>query len=180
MIRLWLAPNRAGVPGALASEVVAEGGVNPNIGKGALITLQPGTTVPNTGPAIKLDWVGATVTYDDLGFFDDSVGFIIPTVDPPILRVRMWTFVLWPPALGTRGMFHGFVGGNVPFTGGGFDQLPETSDIVQPYRNTLPSASFPINTTPFNTDLPLNCFVLQVSPGSLILSQQQMAIEVVS
>ena len=180
MIRLWLAPNRAGVPGALASEVVAEGGVNPNIGKGALITLAPGPTVPDASTFIKLEWPGATVTYDDLGFFDDTVGFIIPTVDPPILRVRMWTFLLWPPTLGSFAAFHGFVGFNVPITGGGFNELPETGSAVRTYRNTLTSAPIPINTTPLNTDVPLNAFVGQITGAPRIIPQQQMAIEVVS
>lgn len=180
-MEFWTVPNTAGLPTVDAAAVVADGGINPHTGKGALISLIPGTTVLNTGPFIKLDWVGATVEYDDLGFFDDSVGFIIPDVNPPITRVRMWTQVVWPPNLtagGTRGMFHGFVGGNVPFRGGGFDQLPEATTANHNYRNVLVSAPFEFGTVPF-VGLPLNCFVGQTSAGTLIISVQEMAIEVV-
>lgn len=152
----------------------------PHASKGALISIAPGNSVLNTGSSLKLEWVGATVVYDDLGFFDDSVGFVIPDVDPPIQRVRMWTALVWPPILGSLSVFHGFVGFNIPFTGGGFDQLPETSDATQPYRTVLASAPIPVNTTFFNTDVPLNAFVGQVTASSPItISAQQMAIEVV-
>ena len=180
-MEFWVAPNNQGLPTVPASAIVVDAGLNPNAGKGALISLIPGTSVLNTGPFIKLDWVGANVEYDDLGFFDDSVGFIIPDVNPPIQRLRMWTQVVWPPnvtAGGTRGMFHGFVGGNVPFRGGGFDQLPETGTANQNYRNVLVSAPFEFDTVPF-AGLPLNCFVGQTSASTLIISLQEMAIEVV-
>jgi len=178
-MEFWTVPNNAGLPTVEAGAIVRDAGVNPNAGKGALITLAPGSNV-TTGPFLKLEWVGATVVYDDLGFFDDSVGFNIPDVDPPITRLRLWTNLLWPVTLGSLAVFHGFVGGNVPFTGGGFNQLPETGTTGQPYRHMLVSAPFQFNTTPFNTDLPVNAFVGQVTGASpIILSQQQMAIEVV-
>ena len=178
-MEFWVVPNQAGLPTVSGEQIVRDVGINPNAGKGALITLAPGSNV-TTGPFLKLEWVGATVVYDDLGFFDDSVGFNIPDVDPPITRLRMWTALLWPPTLGSLAFFHGFVGGNVPFTGGGFEQTPETSTAAQPWRTVLVSAPFQFDTTPFNTDLPLNCFVGQVTAASpIVITQQQMAIEVV-
>lgn len=179
MDEFWAVPNSQGLPTRTAEQIVAGGGINPNAGKGALITLSPGSTVADGGPFLKLDWVGAGVLYDDLGFFDDSVGFIIPDVNPPIQRVRMWTQLVWPDATGTRGMFHSFVGSNVPITGLGFDQLPETGIAAQFYRNTLASAPITFNNSPIDTDKPLNCFVGQTSGAPLTLSVQQMAIEVV-
>ena len=177
-MEFWVVPNQAGLPTVSGAAVVADGGINPNAGKGALITLAPGTTVADASTFIKLEWSGATVTYDDLGFFDDTVGFIIPDVDPPILRVRMWTFLLWPPTLGSFAAFHGFVGFNVPVTGGGFNELPETGSAVRTYRNTLAGAPIPVNSNPLNT-APLNAFVGQITGAPRIITQQQMAIEVV-
>jgi hypothetical protein len=176
--QFWNVPNQAGLPTVSAEAIVNAGGLSPHRGKGALIRLDPGNTV-TTGPFLKLEWVGATVVYDDLGFFDDSVGFIIPDVDPPITRVRMWTALVWPPTLGSLAFFHGFVGGNVPFTGGGFEQLPEAGTATERWRTVLVSAPFKFDTVPF-AGLPLNAFVGQV--GAVpppILSGQQMSIEVV-
>lgn len=178
-MEFWVVPNAQGLPTVSGAQVVADGGINPHAGKGALISLSPGTTVADGGPFLKLVWVGAGVFYDDLGFFDDQNGFVIPDVDPPIQRVRMWTQLVWPDATGTRGMFHSFVGSNVPITGLGFDQLPETGIAAQFYRNVLVSAPVEFNTGPIDTDKPLNCFVGQTSGGPLTISQQQMAIEVV-
>ena len=179
-MQFWNVPDQAGLPTVDAAAIVGAGGINPNMGKGALIARNPGSLVADGGPFLKLDWIGAGVAYDDLGFFDDQNGFVIPDVDPPIQRVRMWTHVVWPGALGTRGMFHSFVGSNVPITGLGFDQLPETGTVGQFYRDTLASAPINFNTGPIDTDKPLNCFVGQSgSGGPITLSLQQMAIEVV-
>lgn len=87
-MRLWKAPNRAGVPGALASEVINAGFVNSNIGKGALFSNPDNASTPSV---TVVEWL--SVDYDDLGFTnfpDNDTEFIIPPLDPPINTVRFF------------------------------------------------------------------------------------------
>ena len=85
-MQFWTVPDQAGLPTVSAAAVVNEGGVNPNIGKGALLFLNSGFAV--TMSVAEITW--EDLNYDDLGFSDfptDKEAFIIPTIEPAINNV---------------------------------------------------------------------------------------------
>jgi len=107
MMRLWLAPNRAGVPGATVDEILADAGISSQLGKGASVEQNgTGTQVLPQAARTPIDFADngpAVVNYDDLGFYTDSAPtvFTIPDVDPPIRRVVLQETVLFLDALVT-------------------------------------------------------------------------------
>ncbi len=148
------------------------GGASPLAGAGALVTLTPGTTIPDASPPLPLDWTGATVVYDDLGFFVGAGGFIIPVTDPPITRVRFWGNVIWAPAVGQRSLFQTVTFALPP--GSGTVVLPETGSAIVGATMEVQSAAMVVVIGDG-----LNLLASQVSGAPNTIAEQEMAIEVV-
>ena len=76
-----------------AAAIVGDAGVNTNVGKGALFLLISGIGITGT---VTIAW--EELGYDDLGFTDfptNDTDFIIPDIDPPIQRVRLFAQQSW-------------------------------------------------------------------------------------
>lgn len=96
--QFWNAPNEQGLPTFSFDDLVAAlagAGVTGNIGKGASIISGADQDFVNQNFTVLDFLAGATVDYDDLGFWvpgSDTENFIIPA---DVSRVKLWCVGEW-------------------------------------------------------------------------------------
>lgn len=101
---------------------------SPRVGQGALVRQGvAGQSIPN-GVATDIDLTaggGASIDYDDLGFFVAPDRFVIPAVVPPIQRVIVSVGVFWLSGAGTFRRLRTEKNGAGPLT----DQSMQQNDV---------------------------------------------------